>query len=102
MNVSSLSPVALPARTSEALPRDLEGACRALEKEFALLVFRKMREAMVPQSESSGFAQDSTYGLLDAQWAELASQGEGLGLWQALYRDLEGEPVKSGSAAAEK
>ena len=69
----------------------------ALEKEFAHLVFRKMREAMVPAAApgSAGFARQTAEGMLDAQWAELASQGEGLGLWRALYRQLEPEAVKS-------
>jgi Rod binding domain-containing protein len=93
MNVTSLYPAA-----SEPLPGDLEGACRALEKEFAHLVFHKMREAMVPKASpgSSGYARQTAESMLDAQWAELASRGEGLGLWRAMYRQLEAEAVKSG------
>ncbi len=77
---------------NEPLPSDLEGACRELEKEFALLVFRSMRRAMVPESSdgATGFAKETAYALLDDQWAELATQGEGLGLWRAMMRQLEG------------
>lgn len=94
------------AKTPESsLPRDLEGACRALEKEFARLVFQKMRTALVasPSGPTSGFAREATQGMLDEQWAELASRGEGLGLWRAMVAQLGGEEVKSsGSAADEK
>lgn len=85
------------------LPRDLEGACRALEREFALLVFRTMRRAMVPRSSkgSSAFARETAYGLLDAQWADLASRGEGLGLWKAMLRQL-GGAVKETRAGADQ
>jgi Rod binding domain-containing protein len=86
------------------LPKDLEGACRALEATFAGLVFRKMQEAMVPKSSrgSAGFARETTEAMLTTQWAELASQGEGLGLWRALYRQLEPQAVKSGPAPADE
>ncbi len=103
MNIHAAG-TALLQPPGQALPEDLEGACRALEKEFALLVFRKMREAMVPRSGEGamGFARDTSEGMLDAQWADLASQGEGLGLWRALMRQLEPSEVKSGSPGAEK
>ncbi|GAB4246645.1 hypothetical protein [Deferrisoma sp.] len=83
------------------LPKDLEGACRALEKEFALLVFRTMRKAMVPPGRGpDGFAKETAYGLLDDQWAELVSQGEGLGLWRSMMEQL--ERVKETGAGAEE
>jgi len=90
--------------TSGAGPADLKSACRALEQEFARLVFGKMREAMVPRSSdgSNGFARDTTAALLDTQWAELASQGEGLGLWQSLCRQLERDAVKSSPREADQ
>jgi len=86
------------------LPRDLEGACRALEKEFANLLLQKMRQAMVPNSRSGsdGFARETAESLLDSQWAELASQGEGLGLWRALVRELGPGEVKSAPPAADQ
>lgn len=86
------------------LPRDLEGACRALEKEFANLLFQKMRQAMVPRATagSGGFARETAEALLDSQWADLASQGEGLGLWRALVRELGPETVKSPRPAADQ
>ena len=89
---------------SDPLPESLEGACRALEREFALLVFRAMRKAMVPQTAggSDGFARETAYSLLDSQWAELAVQGEGLGLWRAMVRQL-GEPgVKEPASPADQ
>ncbi|MHB8766473.1 MAG: rod-binding protein [Deferrisomatales bacterium] len=88
---------------TEPLPRDLEGACRALEKEFAQTLFRTMRQAMVPRSSagSTGFARDTAESMLDGQWAELASQGQGLGLWRSLMNQLEPE-VKSPVAAADE
>lgn len=103
MEVTGLIPSAA-APTNQALPRDLERACRALEKEFARLVFRKMRQAMVPKSSSgsAAFQRDTVEGLLDSQWAELASQGEGLGLWRAMYRQLEPAAVKSASHGADE
>lgn len=104
MNIHGAATALLYAPGGQTLPEDLEGACRGLEKEFAILVFRKMREAMVPRSGegSMGFARETTEGMLDAQWAELASQGEGLGLWRALLRELEPGEVKSSSPGAEK
>ena len=86
-----------PGVGEKPLPEDLEGACRALEKAFAQIVFQKMREAMVPANGggASGFARTSAESMLDSQWAELASQGEGLGLWRALYRQRDPEAVKS-------
>ncbi len=94
---------AVAAVGNEPLPKDLEGACRALEKEFALLVFRSMRKAMVPDSSdgATGFAKETAYALLDEQWAELATQGEGLGLWRAMMRQLEGVK-KSGDGVDQK
>lgn len=87
----------------ETLPKDLEAACRSLEEAFATIVFRKMREAMVPKSDtgSAAFARETTQGLLDAQWARLSSQGEGLGLWRTLYRQLEPASVKSEAEGAD-
>lgn len=81
----------------QPLPRDLEKACRSLEEAFVTIVFRKMHEAMVPKTSkgSSGFARETTQGMLDAQWAHLSSEGEGLGLWRALYRQLEPSAIKS-------
>jgi Rod binding domain-containing protein len=89
---------------AEPLPKDLKGACRALEGEFVNLLLRKMREAMVPKSEkgSGGFALDTARELLDGQWAQLVSQGEGIGLWRALYRQLEPEAVKSQAPEADE
>jgi Rod binding domain-containing protein len=94
----------LAAPSSKPLPKDLEGACRAFEGEFSAMVFRKMREAMVPKSSkgSSGFAQDTTQELLDSQWAQLSSQGEGLGLWRSLCRQLDPAPVKSPAGKADE
>ncbi|MBI5017394.1 MAG: hypothetical protein HZB55_18145 [Deltaproteobacteria bacterium] len=90
--------------SAEPLPKDLEGACRAFEQQFSALVFRKMREAMVPKAAkgSSGFAQDTAQGLLEDQWARLASQGEGLGLWRALLRQVDSAGVKSPAPKAEE
>ena len=96
MDVSGLySTFASPA-TTDLPPGDLEGACRAIEKEFAVLVFRKMRQAMVPEGSqgSSRFGKQTAYEMMDMQWAELASRGEGLGLWRALYRQLGGAAGK--------
>lgn len=103
MNAASLYGAARGAG-AEPLPRDLEGACRALEKEFANLLFQKMRQAMVPRSTAAagGFARETAETLLDSQWAELASQGEGLGLWRSLVRELGPEAVKSGPPAADQ
>ncbi|NOY46241.1 MAG: hypothetical protein GXP50_12445 [Deltaproteobacteria bacterium] len=94
---------AVAAVGNEPLPSDLEGACRALEKEFALLVFRSMRKAMVPKSTdgATGFAEETAYALLDEQWAELATQGEGLGLWRAMMRQLEGVKKSRGEVDQE-
>jgi Rod binding domain-containing protein len=103
MDPVTLSPAIAISPPTE-LPRDLEGACRALEQEFVTLLFRKMREAMVPKSSNTtaGFARETTQGMLDLQWARLTSQGEGLGLWRALYRELQPQAVKSGPDAADQ
>lgn len=103
MDISAVA-LSLSTQSSPVLPKDLEGACRALEQEFGTMIFRKMREAMVPQSSkgSSGFARDTAQGLLDSQWAQLASQGEGLGLWRTLCRELTPAAVKSPVAKAEE
>ncbi len=97
MDIARVSSPLLAGGTDKPLPEDLEGACRALEKVFAQMVFQKMREAMVPAGSggADGFARTSAAGMLDAQWAELASQGEGLGLWRSLCRQLDPEAVKS-------
>lgn len=93
----------LPRTGAEPLPANLEGACRAFEKEFAQLVFRKMREAMVPASGSgsSAFARETAQGMLDGQWAELSSRGEGLGLWRSLLQEL-APAVKSSPPEADQ
>ncbi len=93
----------MPRAGAEPLPSNLEGACRAFEKEFAQLVFRKMREAMVPASGSgsSAFARETAHGMLDGQWAELASRGEGLGLWRSLLQELD-PAVKSSPTEADQ
>ncbi|MBI5445539.1 MAG: rod-binding protein [Deltaproteobacteria bacterium] len=102
MNLSPLTPLAAPSFASE-LPRDLEQACRGLEEAFAQLVFSKMRQAITPKGAlGSSFAQQTALGMLDAQWAHLASQGEGLGLWRALYRQLAPSMIKSGEAGTEE
>ncbi|MDF1554466.1 MAG: hypothetical protein P1P84_15450 [Deferrisomatales bacterium] len=97
MNIAPTASPLLAGGTDKPLPEDLEGSCRALEKVFAQMVFQKMREAMVPAGSggADGFARTSAEGMLDAQWAELASQGEGLGLWRSLCRQLDPEAVKS-------
>ncbi|NTU59654.1 MAG: hypothetical protein HGA98_01195, partial [Deltaproteobacteria bacterium] len=89
--------------TAEVLPKDLKESCRALEEAFATIVFRKMQETMVPKSSkgAAAFARDTTQGLLTAQWAHLASQGEGLGLWRVLYRQLAPSEVKPGGENAD-
>ena len=103
-----MEPLTLPPGIAlsigSALPKDLEGACRALEQEFVTLVFRKMREAMVPKSSdgTASFARETTQSMLDLQWAQLASQGEGLGLWRTLYRELEPRDVKSDPRVADE
>ncbi|MBE0617098.1 MAG: hypothetical protein IH608_04130, partial [Proteobacteria bacterium] len=103
MNATSLYAVGRGAGT-EPQPRDLEGACRALEKEFANILFQKMRQAMVPRATagSDGFARETAEALLDSQWADLATQGEGLGLWRSLVRELGPEAVKSPRPAADQ
>ncbi len=98
-----LPPSPPPVPDAMKLPDNLEGACRALEAEFTTLVFSKMRQAMVPKGAlGGGFANDAIQGMLDAQWASLASQGEGLGLWRTLYRQLENIGVKSDAAGADE
>ncbi len=98
------SGAAVAGAGSDPLPQSLEGACRALEKEFALLVLRAMRKAMVPQGAggSNGFARETAHSLLDSQWAELAVQGEGLGLWRAMVRQLGGADVKEPGPPADQ
>lgn len=104
MIISPASAPLVPGTAEQPLPEDLEGACRALEKVFAQMMFQKMREAMVPASSSGadGFARSSAEGMLDSQWAELASQGDGLGLWRSLYRQLSPDEVKSAPAAPDQ
>lgn len=101
---NAIAAVATAPLAAEPLPGNLEGACRALEKVFAQMMFQKMREAMVPASSSGadGFARASTEAMLDGQWAELASTGEGLGLWRALYRQLDAAAVKSPAATPDQ
>lgn len=104
MNTGALA-AQFAAQPAKELPKDAEGACRALEAQFTTLLLRRMREAMVPKSStSSSFAMETTQGLLEEQWAALSSQGEGLGLWRTLLNQLEGaQPaVKPEPAGAEK
>jgi Rod binding domain-containing protein len=104
MNLAPAATPQLAVGTGQPLPENLEGACRALEKVFVQLVFQKMREAMVPDGSggADGFARTSAAGMMDAQWADLASQGEGLGLWRSLYRQLDPEAVKSAGATPDQ
>lgn len=95
----------LASQPAQALPKDAEGACRALEAQFTTLLFRTMREAMVPASRaSSGFARETTQSLLEGQWAELSSRGEGIGLWRTLLQQVEpaAAAVKPGAPRAEE
>jgi Rod binding domain-containing protein len=102
MNLAALTPPAAPSFESE-LPKDLEQACRGLEEAFAQLVFGKMRQAMTPKGAlGNGFAQQTAQSMLDEHWAHLASQGEGLGLWRALYRELAPSMIKSGETGTEE
>ena len=103
MNITSVQPSATDANV-ETLPKDLEAACRSLEEAFSTLVFRKMREAMVPTTSkgAAAFARETSQSMLDSQWAHLASQGEGLGLWRTLYRQLEPASVKSKGESADQ
>lgn len=88
---------------SNDLPRGLEEACRALEEEFAQIVFGKMRQAMIPKSsKGTDFGQETASSMLDQQWAHLASQGEGLGLWRALYRQVAPTMIKSGETGTDE
>jgi Rod binding domain-containing protein len=96
------TPSPAPSFASE-LPRDLEGACRALEEAFAQIVFSKMRQAMIPKGATGNdFAQQTALSMLDAHWAHLASRGEGLGLWRALYRQMAPPVIKSDQAGTEE
>ena len=97
----------LPAASTagpDPLPTNLEQACRAFEREFVQLLFREMRRATLPTETggSAGFARQTAQSLLDGQWAELASQGEGLGLWRVMLRQLEGDAVKSPGSGADQ
>lgn len=96
MTVNGLYP-ATAGIASASAPKDLESACRALEKEFVRLVFQEMRATVSPSTggAAAGFAREATEGMLDDQWAELASRGEGLGLWRTMVRQLSDEEVKS-------
>ncbi len=102
-----LSVAGLPATSTagpDPLPTNLEQACRAFEREFVQLLFREMRRATLPAETggSAGFARQTVQSLLDGQWAELASQGEGLGLWRVMLRQLEAGAVKSPGAGADQ
>ncbi len=102
-----LSLGAMPATSAagpDPLPTNLEQACRAFEREFAQLLFREMRRSTLPTETggSAGFARQTAQSLLDGQWAELASQGEGLGLWRVMLRQLEGNVVKSPGSGADQ
>jgi len=97
MNLATTTTPLLSGASQAPLPKDLEGACRALEKAFTQIMFQEMRKSVMPSTGggAGGFARTSTEGMLDAQWAELSSQGEGMGLWRALYRQMDPESVKS-------
>jgi len=84
------------AAGASALPTDLKGACKALEKEFAQIVFSKMRQALSIKTSkgASQYAKETTGSMLDGQWAELATRGEGLGLWREMYRQLAVDEIK--------
>ncbi len=102
-----LSLGAMPATSTagpDPLPTNLEQACRAFEREFVQLLFREMRRSTLPTEAggSAGFARQTAQSLLDGQWAELASQGEGLGLWRVMLRQLEGDAVKSPGSGADQ
>lgn len=98
MEISGSYQAALSPRM-DALPENLEGACKALEKEFALLVFSKMRQALSTDTSSgaSKYAKETTAAMLDEQWANFATQGEGLGLWRTMQRQLEAIEDQVGS-----
>lgn len=91
---------------TEPLPSDLKGACKELESYFFNLLLKSMRQAMVPNGSkgADGFAKDTAYAMLDGQWARIASENEGMGLWKTMYEQLEpaATGVKSPSPKAEK
>ena len=98
---------------SDPLPKDLKGACKEMESYFFNMMLRTMRQAMVPNSSkgADSFAKETANSMLDGEWAKLATEDEGLGLWKSMYEQLAPaasgekpgvEPVKSGEEKAEE
>lgn len=93
------------AEASSDLPRDLKGACKAMEEQFMNILLSTMRKSSLgaDSNGAAGFSKDVAYGMFDGEMAKLATEDEGMGLWKMLYEQLSPlEGVKSEKSPAEK
>ncbi|MDK2799744.1 MAG: peptidoglycan hydrolase FlgJ [Clostridiales bacterium] len=67
----------------------LREACRDFEKVFLTMMYKQMK-ATVSKSEliPESFAQETFESMLDEEFASKASEGQGIGLGDMLYRQL--------------
>jgi len=90
----------------DPLPSDLKAACREMERYFYDILIKSMRQAMVPQTSkgADSFAKETSVGMLDEQWARIASEQDGMGLAQSMFNQLspEGAGVKPNPQPAVK
>lgn len=95
-------PEALVRGTENELPKDLEGACRAMEQQFMELVLDSMRKAFIPSDAkgSAGFSKDMSMSMLQTEVAKMTTQNEGMGLWKVMYDQL--APEKDAGVKFEK
>lgn len=90
---------------SSELPKDLKGACKAMEEQFMNILLSTMRKSTMGSESkgADGFSKEVSFGMFDSQIAKLATEDEGMGLWKMLYDQLSPmESVKSEKSPADK
>ena len=81
----------LESAYSEKDDAKLKEACQGFESLFLNMMLKEMRKT-IPESEiGSSYAMNMYQEMLDEEIAENASKGQGIGIADAMYRQLSGK-----------
>jgi|GEM_PF-372364 len=88
---------------------EIMNACRSFESYFLQIMFRQMRQTSAAMSENTflpvGRAEETFRDMLDEEYAKKASDSNGIGLAQFMYRQmtrgLQMNPIATTGAAEE-
>lgn len=100
-NRPAAAPVTAPGAQADKAPDKLRQATQEFEAVFVQMILSQMRSANREMGgEETNFSRDIYEGWQDEQTARSISQSGGIGLGEALYRQLQEQQLASATAPA--